>query len=100
MQLMSEIRTSMDFRHSIAVRFPNTSNFRQFLNAKDNFLKIHLKTEAKNWFSDTQGCLKSKLAKVWISDKFRFQTFTVMSEIQMFGLNNRTKKCSVFECSV
>ena len=64
LQQESEIRTSMDFRHSITVRFPNNSDFRCRLKSKLKKSKPNL-----NWdllhsvFLDKYGtvCLISKL---------------------------------------
>ena len=69
----------MDFRHSITVPFPNSSDFGHLFSKyvlKPNFWGFEcLKFEPNVWFSDTKRCLKSKLTKVQILDKFGFQEF-------------------------
>ena len=67
---MSEIWSSLGFRHSITVRFQNSSHFRPFCKISENWTQNLI---FRHIFS--KGWLKSELTKVQISDKFGFQEF-------------------------
>ena len=81
-QWVSEIQTSIDFRHSIIVWFLNSWDFRHFCEMSEIRTNI--------WFSDTKGCWKSKVTNVEISDKFRLTKFTGQWNAEIGTSNNRT----------
>ena len=92
LQWVFEIQTSVDFRHSISVQFPNNSDFRNCLKSKTKvrisdayFSKCVWQPSYRFWISDTfVKCLHPKFCfqkhkGVWNlnSQEFRFQTLTV-----------------------
>ena len=76
---MSEVRISMDFRHSITVWFPNSSDFGHFREMSE--IQTYSLVFRQIGVSDIPTHKGLDFRQVWISDKFGFQTITAQKVI-------------------
>ena len=82
LQWVFKIPTSMDFRHSIAVQFSNSLDFRYMFFHNVPAIQTQKFGFQTHVFSK---CVCNPNTKAWVSDKIGFQTFTAqwMSEFRM-----------------